>query len=249
MRIAYGSDIHDEFGDQKAVPLLETVDVLILAGDIAKAKKIADYAAQYLNQAQHIICVLGNHERWGEELTRSVEKAKERITSDRIHILEKETIEILDWKIIGATAWTDFKYGPHGQSLHMFNASKVMNDYKKIKKFTGSIYRRLKPEDTLADNMKAHDFIFREITPKSIVVTHHAPTHLSIGPEHQDDDNNAAYVSNWGNEIAYSDGPALWFHGHIHSPSDYMVGDTRILCNPIGYPGQIPGSGFKYVDV
>jgi hypothetical protein len=27
----------------------------------------------------------------------------------------------------------------------------------------------------------------------------------------------------------------LWTHGHTHEPFDYMIGDTRIVCNPRGY--------------
>jgi hypothetical protein len=27
----------------------------------------------------------------------------------------------------------------------------------------------------------------------------------------------------------------LWTHGHTHEDFDYMVGSTRIVCNPRGY--------------
>jgi hypothetical protein len=30
----------------------------------------------------------------------------------------------------------------------------------------------------------------------------------------------------------------LWVHGHMHNPSDYMIGDTRVVCNPRGYVGH-----------
>jgi hypothetical protein len=29
-------------------------------------------------------------------------------------------------------------------------------------------------------------------------------------------------------------------HGHTHSPFDYQVGATRIVCNPKGYSGENP---------
>ena len=32
--------------------------------------------------------------------------------------------------------------------------------------------------------------------------------------------------------------PKLWIHGHMHNRSDYMIGDTRIVCNPRGYAGH-----------
>ena len=27
----------------------------------------------------------------------------------------------------------------------------------------------------------------------------------------------------------------LWIHGHVHNNFDYMIGDTRVICNPRGY--------------
>ena len=27
----------------------------------------------------------------------------------------------------------------------------------------------------------------------------------------------------------------LWTHGHTHEDFDYMIGSTRIICNPRGY--------------
>ena len=32
-------------------------------------------------------------------------------------------------------------------------------------------------------------------------------------------------------------------HGHIHSQQDYMIGDTRVVCNPRGYPDE-PNANF-----
>ena len=30
--------------------------------------------------------------------------------------------------------------------------------------------------------------------------------------------------------------PALWIHGQTHEACDYLIGQTRIVCNPRGYP-------------
>ena len=27
----------------------------------------------------------------------------------------------------------------------------------------------------------------------------------------------------------------LWTHGHMHNVSDYLVDETRVVCNPRGY--------------
>jgi hypothetical protein len=44
----------------------------------------------------------------------------------------------------------------------------------------------------------------------------------------------------------------LWTHGHTHHNFDYMIGSTRIVCNPRGYEGyENTASEFKlqYIEV
>ena len=42
----------------------------------------------------------------------------------------------------------------------------------------------------------------------------------------------------------------LWTHGHTHEPFDYMIGETRIFCNPRGYIGyEKSASDFKLKTV
>ena len=43
-----------------------------------------------------------------------------------------------------------------------------------------------------------------------------------------------------------------WIHGHTHDACDYMIGDTRVLCNPRGYIGHERDASFfklKYYEV
>ena len=48
----------------------------------------------------------------------------------------------------------------------------------------------------------------------------------------------AAYANNW--EFLMGK-PVLWVHGHVHRKADYMIGSTRVICNPKGYPGENTG--------
>lgn len=253
MKIAYGSDIHTEFGNQRALTLPEPVDVLILAGDIGKGADAIEYGASFLGQARHVVQIAGNHEYWKGELDKVIGKMREAAAGHaNLHFLELDSVEIEGWHFHGATTWTSFSYGDHGQHLNMWSARQAMNDYKYIKKFTGSVWRKLSPEDILRVNENSKNFLFgaleRTDREKSIVVTHHAPCHLSIPEKHKDDALNHSYVNEWGDVIAWK-GPRLWFHGHIHDPSDYDLGDTRVLCNPIGYPGQYAETAFKVIEV
>jgi hypothetical protein len=44
----------------------------------------------------------------------------------------------------------------------------------------------------------------------------------------------------------------LWTHGHMHDPFDYMIGSTRVVCNPRGYLGHDPQADvfeLKFLDI
>jgi hypothetical protein len=43
-----------------------------------------------------------------------------------------------------------------------------------------------------------------------------------------------AFASELGWDITEAE-PAVWVHGHIHDSLDYMIHNTRIICNPRGY--------------
>ena len=255
MKIGYASDMHLEFGNQRTLELPEPVDVLVLAGDVDNASRAIDYGASFLlsGQARHVVQIAGNHECWKHVLSKVPEMMREQASAhENLHFLENESVEIDGWYFHGATTWTDYKLGGVNQALNMFSASQGMNDYKRIKFVSNGNYRKLKPQDLRVINERSREFLFVEIgrvgRDRSIVVTHHAPCHLSIPDKFSSDPLNFCYASDWGSAIAYM-GPRLWFHGHIHEPSDYEVGDTRMICNPIGYPGQNNDSGFKVLEL
>jgi Icc-related predicted phosphoesterase len=36
-------------------------------------------------------------------------------------------------------------------------------------------------------------------------------------------------------ELIATKQPMIWTHGHTHESADYMIGQTRLVCNPYGY--------------
>jgi hypothetical protein len=63
---------------------------------------------------------------------------------------------------------------------------------------------------------------------------------------------NGAFASALDDFIAYRPQIKLWTHGHTHEPFDYMIGTTRVVCNPRGYSGHEPkADNFKlqYIDL
>lgn len=71
---------------------------------------------------------------------------------------------------------------------------------------------------------------------KIVIVGHHAPCKLSTKPLYQGEFiMNGAYSSDLTELMLDNPKIKLWTHGHTHSSFDYMIGSTRIVCNPRGY--------------
>lgn len=88
---------------------------------------------------------------------------------------------------------------------------------------------------------------------KYVVVGHHTPSPTSIHPRYADDTiMNGGYTSDLRQFIMDRPQIKLWTHGHTHNLFDYMVGSTRVVCNPRGYDGYEDMADrfeMKYVEV
>lgn len=116
---------------------------------------------------------------------------------------------------------------------------------------------RFSPEDAVVEHRKALDYIDAVIgnnpTGKYIVVGHHCPSLKSIHEKYKHDTiMNGGFASDLDDFIAYRPQIKLWTHGHTHEPFDYMISETRVVCNPRGYLGhEHRADNFKlqYVDL
>ena len=63
---------------------------------------------------------------------------------------------------------------------------------------------------------------------------------------------NGGYVSDLDDFIHDRPQIKLWTHGHTHHPFDYMINQTRVVCNPRGYKGHDPAADhfqLQFIDV
>ena len=63
---------------------------------------------------------------------------------------------------------------------------------------------------------------------------------------------NGGYHSDLSEFILDHPEIVLWTHGHTHEPMDYMIGTTRVVCNPRGYAGSEKSADnfkLKYIDL
>ncbi len=109
---------------------------------------------------------------------------------------------------------------------------------EELREYTAS----LSPEDVIPhfNNMVEYIRIIVEgkHDDKFVVCTHHAPSKSSTHRRYRNDTlMNGAYSSNLDEFILDHPQIKLWTHGHTHEDFDYMIGSTRVFCNPRGYDG------------
>jgi Icc-related predicted phosphoesterase len=114
---------------------------------------------------------------------------------------------------------------------------------------------RFLPEDTVQDHKKMLQYINVTSEPlgKYVVVGHHAPSKASTHPRYKDEVIvNGAYSSRLDQFILDRPQIKLWTHGHTHEDFDYMIGTTRVVCNPrgyINYEDRADNFKLKYVEI
>jgi Icc-related predicted phosphoesterase len=115
-----------------------------------------------------------------------------------------------------------------------------MNDYKRVRNSKKG-YRHLSPADTrlihMNSLMEMERFLGSHDPRRTIVVTHHAPSAMSLPERRRDHSLSCAYASHL-DPFILKHTPYLWIHGHIHQSRDYRIGSTRIISNPQGYPQE-----------
>jgi predicted phosphodiesterase len=138
------------------------------------------------------------------------------------------------------------------------NSSSYVGEYEGVSIAGATLWTTLSPSewfiyhDGLNDcgnipNWTYDNYVLAHYTQKrfllnskaNVIVSHHAPTHLSIAEKYKGEKHNCCFANNFFAEIFdMKPQPKLWIHGHTHSEFDYMVGKTRVICHPRGYPHE-----------
>ena len=242
MRLHILSDLHQEFGERD-VPSVDC-DAVVLAGDVGTKMHGLEWIQRRFPEIP-VLYICGNHEFYGEKLPSLTEKLRAATEGTNIHFLENPSVTIGDTHFFGATLWTDLALLDDWRS-GATEAKAVMNDYKRIR-HSGYGYRRLSPWDTRAVHLASvralREFLTTHDPKRSVVITHHAPSVLSL-PEHRRTEAiSCAYASHL-DALILEFQPRLWVHGHIHHSNEYQIGETRILANPRAYPDK-PNPNFQ----
>lgn len=242
MRIWVMSDLHLEFAALPFPLKIPQADVCVVAGDVLTKGVVPSLQWITANITSHmpVVFVAGNHEFYDAAFGDSILTGKAFAAGiNELHFLDGETVEINGVRFAGGSLWTDFDLNGWQESA-MTEAKLRMNDYRKIK-FSQKPFRKFLPFETVQKHRHERDVIETAMAaPRGgplVVVTHHAPSERSLPSAERRTLIAAAYASDLTSLIEAGK-PDLWIHGHIHHHSDYMIGKTRVLANPRGYPGQ-----------
>lgn len=248
-RIQIASDLHIDcwLRAGRPVPFAQDsrADALVLAGDLCNGLDGAALGwltalAKRRLWPQGIFVVLGNHDHYGLRIDAAGEawSRLERACA-RLHVLDRRCaaypLRLRDGRplrIAGCTLWSDFN---RGNPLEML-AWGSTPDCRWIQ--SGTPERAATPDDLYTEHGADRAWL-ESLCPGSdasplLVVTHHAPSLRSADARYS---NNGAFVSDL-DDLVRRLSPVAWVHGHTHAIHDYLVGATRVIARPIGYPGE-----------
>jgi Icc-related predicted phosphoesterase len=254
MKIQLVSDVHLEFGHEVHITNAGA-DVLVLAGDIFCARHLKTPEDEFMprpieyknamtffeecaKEFPHVIYIMGNHEHYKHVFNDTASVIRETVAGlPNFHFLDNESVMIDGVKFIGATLWTDMNDNCPMTMDHLWRS---MSDFHVIKyRDMLDSYFKFTPRTAYREHLISRMFIEGELdgeTP-TVIVTHHAPSYQSIHEMYKTDHYmNGGYAS----DLEYMMAPnvKLWCHGHTHNNFDYEVFGTRVVCNPLGYPGE-----------
>lgn len=282
MKVAVCSDLHLEFedinltNDEGAEVLILSGDIMIAEDlhnhkhfeynpytpgaleDLGRRQQTAlrfrDFLKRCSFQFPHVIYIAGNHEFYHGRWKASLDHLREECSAfPNIYFLENDIKTIGEFTFIGCTLWTDMNKGDP-LTLHAIND--MMNDFKIIRNDEHG-YTKLRPAHAMFRHHRSVGYIKSIVQgmydEKFVVVGHHAPSKQSTHPKYKNDYlMNGGYSSDLSDFILDHPQIKLWTHGHTHDPFDYMIGTTRIVCNPRGYSGwdeMANRFALKYLDI
>lgn len=228
MRINYFSDLHLEFGPLDLPD--NDADIIVAAGDIGIYKQGMDWLKR---QRKPVIYVAGNHEFYTHEYNKTLAMLKKEGDTGPIHFLENNCYVFKEVRFLGCTLWTDLFLEGESKAESL---SKSLNDFRKISFKQG----QFDAENFTRIHFNSLEWLKNELAQpfagQTVVVTHHAPSYWSWS-DAPSAIKKLAYCNDL-KSLLHEYEVAAWFHGHVHSVTDYRVAGARILCNPRGYDGR-----------
>lgn len=224
-----------------------------------RSNSIHQFFQECCERFSHVVYVMGNHEHYHGDYANTITTLRNRLGYlVNLHILDKEMVQLGGVSFIGGTLWTDMnKEDP----MTLRHIKGMMNDFRLVDNSNSVVnfktfdengnaefktrVAKFSPEDAVVDHRAMLEYIRLMIEgkfdQKFVVVGHHSPSKLSTKPRYEKEViMNGGYSSDLSEFILDHPQIKLWTHGHTHHKFDYMIGSTRIVCNPRGYKDYEP---------
>ena len=239
MKLRLWSDLHFEFAGHKYDHIWtpspdDKETIVLLAGDIDLGTCASTFVHDLCKDFKHVLYCHGNHEHYHRDYKNNI------VEWMRIEEEGPENFHFLynDWRILdgvrflGGTMWTSFD---NADILTMASARREMNDYQEIH----CDGERITPHFILAEHNKFIEFLKEEFDKpfdgKTVVMTHHSPGSALKRNGRVNDRLDHCYYADLEQMIGNANVVDLWVHGHTHQSADYLINETRVVCNPYGY--------------
>lgn len=229
------SDLHFEFHKDKGKSFLDSldpsgVDTIILAGDIATSDILLDAIGGFCRKFPQVVMVAGNHEYYHsnpDSVTNLLLGAE--ALHDNFCWLNNDLRTVDGVRFLGGTLWFP------QPTPNIWHLRHQMNDFRVIKDFEPWVYDQ---------NRACVDAIHRYADRADVIVTHHLPALECVAPRYRRSPLNHYFVHDMTRFIEQC-GVPLWVYGHTHDRQEHKIGSTRVVCNPLGYPGESPQGVYR----
>lgn len=247
----YISDIHLGFyakNIQDVKPFITSLvpndpsPTLIIAGDISELNSyIIETLETFSEYYTHVIFVWGNHDLYllsnkqkvkysNQSDNRKNELKKYFSNNSKVYLLDNKTITIGEVDFTGSSNWYSIERPEDFQFwLSMSNDSTYI-----IPRTYESNQRRHDKDKSFLIQKKDE---MEKSRNKQILITHVPPIHIPMNPNTP---SGCYYYMNYEYPA-----PDYWVAGHQHTPYTGVLGNTQLLINPYGYPGEVESPGIK----
>ncbi len=245
MRIQYCSDLHLEYEENskylKSHPLSVKGDILILAGDIVplQNENFANKFFTFISENyKKVFWVPGNHEFYYRDINDFKNSINMQLRNN-IYIVHNVELQYENINFIFSSLWSKIsteKERNIQQNVADFDC--ILKNNKKLK---------------VSDFNKLHDeslsFIKQSLQSKkgkTVVVTHHLPSHLCNSRAHNNSPINEAFCVDLTDFVEKCNAN-FWLYGHSHfNQKPLYIGNTIMLTNQLGYVHKDEQGSFKH---
>ena len=241
------SDLHLEFTlNQEYIHDFfegETGDILLLAGDIMYLKDSIFIRRRFLTELSQkysqVLIVPGNHEFYAYNDIKAYGDSWQIELRPNINYYYNKVVHIGDTDFILSTLWS--KLDP----LQEKRIQQGMSDFYQIG-YNGEWLTTQHYNDEHGNCVRfIREAVEKSTADKIVVVTHHAPSLQTVAPQHQNSILRSAFASDL-EELIKNSRIDYWVYGHSHTNIDCQVGQTKIICNQLGYVSSNEHLGFNY---